>query len=133
MTHETFHEIMQYGGSTAALVALLWVMYKAGRYIGLRLFAEETGIVTRWLAEKTKTEEQIRDYMDTDVKRTASQSRLCEVHAEAIKDTSSDIQSLGEAAIKGCEMCRVWSEAFPDQKDELGKLITEIERIIQSK
>ena len=119
---ETFDHIMQYGWPTVALVALAFGAWRIVKFLA--------PLVKEWLQQKVETERRWREYLDKDDARATKQLEVCGVHAKALTQTGGDVQSLRAAALEGCQLCRTWSQAFPEQKSALCKHIDAMEQII---
>lgn len=120
---DTFDHLIQYGWPTLALVAIAYAAWKICKFAA--------PLITRWVSEKVATEQRWREYLDKDDARATRQIEVCGIHAQALQQTGGDVSQLKSAALEGCKLCRVWSQAFPEQRHELVQHIDAMERIIQ--
>jgi hypothetical protein len=126
-----WHELINYGWPTAALCAIAWAAWRCGVAVFARLFDKQDGLLTLYVAETRTTHQRLREYMDAENDRAVEQAAVCLKHADALENTSLGVNGLKRAALQGCQLCRVWAEAFPEQREQLHQHCDQIEQIIQ--
>lgn len=124
-------EAFNYGVPFVILAAVGFAAWRAGRYVLDRMLDEEHGIVTQWLTENRATQESVRQFMASKREHDAKNIEICARHATALESTTHDMSGLKSAALEGCQLCRVWAEAFPAQRDQIKLHVNEMERIIK--
>lgn len=145
MSVETFKELMNYGWPTAALVFVAWGAWRIITFLGHRLFDEDNGLVTKWVASQQAKDLRMASYLDAQEKRDKQHVELCAKHATGLQSVTdsmakhdaastlayADLKLFRAAALEGCQLLRKWSTAFPEQEAELNGHTNEIERIIR--
>lgn len=145
MSVETFKELMNYGWPTAALVFVAWGAWRIITFLGQRLFDDEHGLVTKWVASQQLKDRRMASYLDAQEKRDLQHVKLCQQHAAGIDNITesmakhdlaskvvyADVVLFKAAALEGCELLRKWVTAFPDHQEQLRSHVDAIDRIIR--